>query len=175
MRLGVGLGPFYASQRIGLPRRRYRRGGSGNWLGWLVILAPIGWLMGQCDGHPHGYQPTQIAPPLAPMTTTAPTPRPLTGTERYCLAHPNDPDCTGMMPTTTTAPTWTPGMSCPLDSPKPDGTCNLEDWGFQPGDEPQKPPSRQQQCKALHYEPPGCAAVVPTVPNLPGVPQMQIA
>jgi hypothetical protein len=45
MRIGAHVGPFYASQRVGLPRRRYRRGGSGNWLGWLVILAGVGWLI----------------------------------------------------------------------------------------------------------------------------------
>ena len=80
MRFGVSgrLGPLYASQRIGLPRRRYRRrarGGSGNLLGWLVVLAFIGWLTSQCDGHTQNTQPTQITRQYAPPITTTVAPK----------------------------------------------------------------------------------------------------
>jgi hypothetical protein len=117
MRIGAHFGPFYASQRVGFPRRRYYRRGSGNWLGWLVILAGLGWLISLCDPQQHGSQPTQITPPLAPITTTTPTTsRPLTGTEQYCLAHPDDYGDCGGTPVTTT-PTWTPPTTLPPWTP----------------------------------------------------------
>ena len=85
MRFGVSgrLGPLYASQRIGLPRRRYRRyrryrrarGGGGNLLGWLVVLAFIGWLTSQCDGQTQNTQPTQITRQYAPPITTTVAPK----------------------------------------------------------------------------------------------------
>ena len=116
------------------------------------------------------------------------------------------PTSTYVPPTTLspTTSTQTPGISCPLASPKPDGTCDLTDWGFKPGDEVQKVPTRKEQCealqykppvcqtltteptqkpdefppdvmcKALQYKPPGCATVTPTVPNIPGSRQEQV-
>jgi len=62
---------------------------------------------------------------------------------------------------TTTAPGQAPGMLCPTTSPKPDGTCSLQDWGINPN-APQ------------HQLVPTTTPTVPTVPNIPGQPQYQV-
>jgi hypothetical protein len=75
MRLGLGLGPLYVSGRVPTgraPRRWLSRRSNGFW-GWIAVLWAIGSLMSMCDGHPHGTQPTQVTPPLAPITTTPTT------------------------------------------------------------------------------------------------------
>lgn len=86
---GVGVGPISAGGSWQRRRGRRRSSGGGGWLGVLLILAAVGWLSDQCSA-PHGTQPTQIAPPLAPFTTTAPrmTPQPCPNGQYAC----GDPD-----------------------------------------------------------------------------------
>jgi hypothetical protein len=68
---GVGVGPV----SVGSSWRRRRRRRGGGWSGLIPILLVVGWLSSLCSHPAHPMQPTQIGPPLAPVTTT-PTPTP---------------------------------------------------------------------------------------------------
>jgi hypothetical protein len=91
MRLGLGLGPVWVSGRVptGRAPRRWLARRSNGWWGWIAVLWAIGSLMSMCSGHPHGTQPTQVTPPLAPVTTTTtPSCAPAYQGTEYCQDGP---------------------------------------------------------------------------------------